>query len=160
MPVRSFARRAPPLWEADWDDAPRYARFLDQTGEHYLVEDLPNGEPIRVDKARSIPDPFPAHAQQPVPGSDLLRWSAFALGLSLLGGMGGIAVGSLTLALGIMRRIHLSVRLRRWQRRYPDAPLPAAARGEYERLRATTWQSVLAVVLGSLVGGLLILRFR
>jgi hypothetical protein len=135
---------------------PRYVRYVDETADAYLVIDLRSGERHEVDKDRA---PVPALSDGPERarhGAGLLRWSGWAVLCALLGGVGGVLLGVPVVLVALLRRAALLRRMRRWRRRHPGEALPAAAREEYDRMRAALWQGMLALLLGALLVGLLI----
>lgn len=129
--------------------------------QEYLVRTLENGQFLRVPKHYAPSEPFPPERGQPPPGGRLLRWSAYALLLVGLGGLGGVLLGvPVVLAAGV-QLAHFSLRVWRWRRRHRAANtpvLPAVASAERVRLLSALGQGLLAVVLGSLLLALLAWR--
>lgn len=122
--------------------------------QEYLVRTLKNDHFLRIPKHYAPSEPFPPERGQPPPGGRLLRWSASALLLVGLGGLGGILLGVLVVLAAGVQLARFSLHVRRWRRRHRAAGIPvvpAAASAERVRLLSALGQGLLAVALGSLL---------
>ena len=128
---------------------PLLAQFQQQTPETYSVRDLEYDDIVTVQKARAVSEPFPPTPAYPTRGVRVLRWSGYALVWAMLGGVGGIVLGVMVILAALVGRVSFRRRVRRWRQTYPGAPLPAASRTEYDRLRGALGQAVLALLIGT-----------
>ena len=129
--------------------------------QEYLVRTLENDHILQVPKHYAPSEPFPPERGLPPPGGRLLRWSAYALLLVGLGGLGGVLLGVLVVLVAGVQLARFSLRVRRWRRRHKAAGIPmvpAVASAERVRLLSALGQGLLAVVLGSLLLALLAWR--
>ncbi len=127
---------------------PLLAQFQRQTPDAYAVRDLHYGDIVTIPKDRALPEPFPPTPELPVPGVRVLRWSGVALLLAVLGGVGGLLLGLFCLLAALAGIVRFRRRAHRWRAAHVNAPLPAPARAEYDRLRGARGQALLAIVIG------------
>jgi hypothetical protein len=131
---------------------PRIVAFTDQRDGAYLVRDLDEGHLLRVPKGHAQPEPFPLQRRQPQRGALLLRWSKYALIGAVLGGVGGLLLGTLVTLAAMIQLGRFNGRVRRWRHRShveQGDPLPALASSERVRLLAALGQGALAALIGA-----------
>lgn len=135
------------------------AGYEDATEQAYVVRTLAHDRLIQVPRSYAPAELFPVVSGQSAPGARLLRWSVYALLGVGLGGLGGLLLGVPVVLVACVQLARFARRVQRWRQRQQGPAghpmLPPAAGTERLRLLGALGQGVLAIVLGSLLLGLL-----
>lgn len=134
------------------DEAPRIARYEDESTRTYVVRD-PKAREVLVPKSREAAEPYPMERGRQPHSIRLLRWSAVALCAVVLGGLGGVIVGLPVVVVAASGLAGHERAIHRWRRAHAGPtglpPVPAAATTELMRLRTAFWQGLVALVFGA-----------
>jgi hypothetical protein len=134
---------------------PRIVAFSDQRDGAYLVRDLDENQLLRVPKGYAQLELFPPTQGQPRRGALLLRLSKYALIGAVLGGVGGLLLGTLVALAAMIQLGRFNRRVRRWRHHGRSEQgdlahlLPAIATGERSRVLGALGQGALAAVVGA-----------